>query len=200
MYVFNCFCSCCLTDCSKVIRTSTCGQIVSIGQVCMAREYKWRSFQECLLNASPLLKQLQWLPIKEVQRVFFKTMLYIFRCLAGWGPAYLTSGLTLYKPGHDGLRSANDSSHLTEFTNHNWTLVSAADKGFFYAAPKQWNKFPVAVRSSGSVTVFKKALRHHLFHKLCFCILLVLCICLCIIEYIPYVTDNLFCNFCVVVY
>ena len=104
-------------------------------------------------HASPLLKQLHWLPIKE--RVYFKTMLYIFKCLAGTGPAYLTSGLTLYKPGHEGLRSANDSSRLTEFKIQNWTLASAADKAFFYATPKQWNKLPVDIRSSSSVTGFK---------------------------------------------
>ena len=115
-------------------------------------------------HASPLLKQLHWLPIKE--RVYFKTMLYIFKCLAGSGPAYLTSGLTLYKPGHEGLRSANDLSRLKEYKIPNWTLVSAADKAFFYAAPKQWNKLPIDIRSSSSVTVFKKALKHHLFSQI----------------------------------
>ena len=114
-------------------------------------------------HASPLLKQLHWLPMKE--RIYFKTMLYIFKCLAGSGPAYLTSGLTLYKPGHEGLRSANDSSRLTEFKIQNWTLASAADKAFFYAAPKQWNKLPIDIRSSSSVLVFKKGLKHYLFSQ-----------------------------------
>ena len=97
--------------------------------------------------------------------IYFKTMLYIFKCLAGSDPAYLTSGLTLYKPGHEGLRSANDSSRLTEFKIHNWTLASAADKAFFYAAPKQWNKLPIDIRSSSSVLVFKKGLKHYLFSQ-----------------------------------
>ena len=115
-------------------------------------------------HASPLLKQLHWLPVTE--RIYFKTMLYIYKCLAGLGPAYLTSGLTLYSPGREGLRSASDLSRLTEHKIHNRTLASAADKAFFYAAPKLWNKLPVAVRTSCSVTVFKKALKHHLFSQI----------------------------------
>ena len=129
-----------------------------------------------------LLKQLHWLPIKE--RVYFKTMLYIFKCLAGSGPAYLTSGLTLYKPGHEGLRSANNTSRLTKFKIQNWTLTSAVDKAFFYAAPKQWNKLLIDIRSSSSVTVQESSQTSLIFTNLiaCFCILLVVCICLCIFE------------------
>ena len=70
-------------------------------------------------------------------------MLYIFKCLAGSGPAYLTSGLTLYKPGHEGLCSANDPSRLTEFKIQNWTLASVADKAFFYAAPNSGTNYPL---------------------------------------------------------
>ena len=114
-------------------------------------------------------------------------MLYIFKCLAGSGPAYLTSGLTLYKPGHEGLRSGNDSSRLTEYKIRNWTLASAADKAFFYAAPKQWNKLPIDIRSSSSEAVFKKSLKHHFFHKFN-CMLLYLACCMHLslfFEYIP---------------
>ena len=35
------------------------------------------------------------------------------------------------------------------------TLISAADRSFYFTAPKLWNILPPALRSSGSVTVFK---------------------------------------------
>ena len=47
-------------------------------------------------HASPLLRQLHWLPIRD--RITFKVMLYVFKCLAGIGPEYLSSCLELYNP------------------------------------------------------------------------------------------------------
>lgn len=43
-------------------------------------------------HASHFLKQLHWLPIQE--RIHYKILLYIFKCLNGLGPEYLAHGLT----------------------------------------------------------------------------------------------------------
>ena len=47
-------------------------------------------------HASPLLRQLHWLPIKE--RILFKVMVYVYKCLAGSAPEYLRTCFELYTP------------------------------------------------------------------------------------------------------
>ena len=115
-------------------------------------------------HASPLLRQLHWLPVRD--RITFKVMLYVFKCLAGTGPEYLSSCLELYNPTREGLRSASDATRLTVPIIRGWTFKSAADKTFTYTAPNIWNKLPSSVRSAQSVSVFKKGLKSHLFPQM----------------------------------
>ena len=115
-------------------------------------------------HASPLLRQLHWLPVRD--RITFKVMLYVFKCLAGTGPEYLSSCLELYNPTREGLRSASDATRLTVPIIRGWTFKSAADKTFTYTAPNIWNKLPSSVRSAKSVSVFKKGLKSHLFPQM----------------------------------
>ena len=115
-------------------------------------------------HVSPILQKLHWLPIKD--RIIFKVMLYVFKCLAGSGPLYLSSCLELYNPTRKGLRSASDSTRLNVPTIRNWTLKSAADKTFTYNAPSIWNKLPSSVRNTQSVSIFKKGLKTHLFSQM----------------------------------
>ena len=115
-------------------------------------------------HASPLLRQLHWLPVRY--RITFKVMLYVFKCLAGTGPEYLSSCLELYNPTREGLRSASDATRLTVPIIRGWTFKSAADKTFTYTAPNIWNKLPSTVRSANSVSVFKKGLKSHLFPQM----------------------------------
>ncbi|XP_072042415.1 uncharacterized protein [Amphiura filiformis] len=60
-------------------------------------------------HVSPLLHQLHWLYVED--RITFKAMLYVFKCLAGIGPEYLSSCLELKNP-REGLRSASDRTRL----------------------------------------------------------------------------------------
>ena len=59
-------------------------------------------------HASQFLHQLHWLPVKE--RIRYKILLYVFKCLHELGPHYLTSALSLYEPTRPGLRSALDTT------------------------------------------------------------------------------------------
>jgi len=115
-------------------------------------------------HATPLLKQLHWLPVKN--RIHFKVLTFIFKCITGLGPAYLSSCLTLYTPGHRGLRSANDTTRLVELRIRYRTLGSAADKAFCFYGPKLWNQLPISLRTSTSLNTFKKGLKTYLFCKL----------------------------------
>ena len=120
-------------------------------------------------HATPFLKDLHWLPIKD--RIHFKILLFVFKCLNNIGPSYLASMLSLYTSARIGLRSSKDSTRLQEHKMYPRTLISAADRSFYFTAPKLWNILPPALRSSGSVTVFKKQLKSYLFpYWFVFCI------------------------------
>ena len=112
-------------------------------------------------HASPLLHQLHWLPVN--QRIYFKILLYVYKCLNGLGPAYLTSCLSLYSPAREGLRSASDFTRLVVHHIHNRTVKSAINRTFYLAAPGLWNALPQSIRCARTVSIFKKGLKSHLF-------------------------------------
>ena len=107
-------------------------------------------------HATHFLKQLDWLPVK--QRVQFKVLLYVFKCLADSAPAYLTSSLELCKPVRGGLRSATDTTRLMVPKIYSRTFKSEADKAFCFSAPRLWNRLPISVRTSISI-----GLKTHMF-------------------------------------
>jgi hypothetical protein len=115
-------------------------------------------------HASPLLQQLHWLPVQD--RISFKVMLYVFKCLAGIAPVYLSSCLELYNPTRKDLRSASDFTRITVPRIRSRSFKSAADKSFSYAAPRIWNNVPSSVRCAQSLPIFKKGLKTHLFPKI----------------------------------
>ena len=107
-------------------------------------------------SPKPLLKSLHWLPIR--QRISFKLLLFVYKCLHNQGPIYLTNSLSVYVPNRQ-LRSSNDYLRLV----YPITRVLAGDRTFTVAASKEWNKLPVYIRQSSSTNIFKKALKTYLF-------------------------------------
>ena len=61
-------------------------------------------------HATPYLRELHWLPVRE--RVTFKILVYVYKCIHGLAPPYLTSLLRLHCPARAGLRSASDTTRL----------------------------------------------------------------------------------------
>ena len=114
-------------------------------------------------HASQFLHQLHWLPVKE--RIQYKILLYVFKCLHELGPHYLTSALSLYEPTRPGLRSALDTTRLAVPKYNYRGLKSAFEKSFSLAAPSIWNALPSNIRCSASLPIFKKVLKTHLFPK-----------------------------------
>jgi hypothetical protein len=112
-------------------------------------------------HASQYLQQLHWLPVQ--QRIQYKTLLYVYKCMQGHGPKYLFSAFSLYNPTHSGLRSALDTTRLAEPKFNSKGLNSAFDKSFSFTAPTLWNSIPSVIRSSSSLRSFKTALKTHLF-------------------------------------
>ena len=106
-------------------------------------------------------KKLHWLPVKE--RIYFKILLYVYKCLNGHAPDYLSCCLSPYSQSRPGLRSALDTTRLAQPNISCKSLWSAANKAFSLAAPALWNQLPIAIRSSNSLYTFKKALKSHLY-------------------------------------
>jgi len=111
-------------------------------------------------HATPYLKKLHWLPI--IERIIFKILVYIFKCINKLTPGYLSSCLHLYKPSKPGLRSACDTT-LLNVPNTRLHLRTASNRTFAYAAPDTWNSLPKPIRNSTSVNTFKKSLKTQLF-------------------------------------
>ena len=109
-------------------------------------------------HVTPLLKDLYWLCMDE--RIKFKVLLHIYKCLHGQNPSCLKEAMVLYTPGHAGLRSNLDATRLV--TPKHAPLVIGV-RSFFKAGPRLWNLILAAIRSAQSIEVFKKQLNTHLF-------------------------------------
>ena len=92
-----------------------------------------------------------------------KILLYVYKCLNGHAPDYLSCCLSPYSQSRPGLRSALDTTRLAQPNISSKSLWSAANKAFSLAAPALWNQLPIAIRSSNSLYTFKKALKSHLY-------------------------------------
>lgn len=55
-------------------------------------------------HITPVLSSLHWLPVKY--RIDFKVILFVFKCINGLAPEYLTDLVRLHRPSRD-LRSAS---------------------------------------------------------------------------------------------
>lgn len=105
------------------------------------------------------LVELHWLPMK--QRIDFKILVIVYKCLHKQAPDYL-SELLQVQTSRRRLRSTSSaSSILTEHGTHCFTF---ADRSFSCYGPKIWNKLPEHIKSASSIDIFKKLLKHHLFN------------------------------------
>ena len=104
--------------------------------------------------SAPLLRSLQWLPVRF--RMLFKINLLTYKTLCEKQSAYLHSGLASSLPSRS-LRSNNDNSlsGLRVKTN-------TGARSCHSCAPSLWNNLPLSVHSAISVATFKKHLKIHL--------------------------------------
>ena len=101
-------------------------------------------------HVSAILYELHWLPCEA--RTCFKILCYVYKCLHGIAPSYL-SELLIVKHSQD----------LT--LNIPRTLTSYGDRSFACAGPRLWNALPVYIRLACSVEAFKSKLKHHFFNS-----------------------------------
>ena len=99
------------------------------------------------------LKSLHWLKVSE--RVEFKILVLVYKCLNGLAPQYL-SALIHYNT-ISGSRTPSLLSSIPKTRIGNFAFQNSA--------PILWNDLPCDIRQSGTITSFKKKLKTHLFQK-----------------------------------
>ena len=109
-------------------------------------------------HISPVLFALHLSPIR--QRIKFKLLVLVYRCLHQLAPAYLSDLIIPYTPARS-LCSA-DSNLIT--TNR-YRLEGCGRRRVSVAGPFLWNKLPASVYSANSLGAFKSALKTHLFRE-----------------------------------
>ena len=111
-------------------------------------------------HITPLLKELHWLPVES--RIIFKILLLTFKSLNNMAPQYLSDLVTFYHPGKN-LRSGKQLQLRVPHTR----LKTYGDRSFEFAAAREWNKLPLEIKLSPSLSIFKSNIKTHLF-KLCY--------------------------------
>ena len=117
-------------------------------------QYDWSSTRSQNVHFSPLLRSLLWLPVAA--RTEYKTLMLAFKALKGMAPPYLQSLIEPYNP-RCALRSAN-TGMLTEPSLKTAGQRSTCPILFALLAPKLWNKLPVALRTTDSLSKFLRKL------------------------------------------
>ena len=100
-------------------------------------------------HATPFLQELHWLPVS--QHYIFKTVLLVYKTLQGDSLSYLQDLLKPCLCDRDGMRSADDITHLDEPTTQYKTF---GDCAFSVFGPKMWKMLPKDVRLSTSYSLF----------------------------------------------
>lgn len=95
------------------------------------------------------LQKLHWLPVQE--RINYKVLLLVFKCLNGMGPKYLTDMLTYSNYSH--------SIHLVE--PHMNTAMG--ERAFQNCAPRLWNSMPSSITECKTLSSFKSCLKTYMF-------------------------------------
>ena len=108
-------------------------------------------------HISHVLKDLHWLPVK--QRIKFKLLLTVFKCLNGSAPLYLRRRLNL--ANNPKLRSFKKK--LLVVPQSKTKLYG--DRRFSVAGPRYWNLLPQEIRLSSSIDIFKSKLKTFLFKE-----------------------------------
>ena len=107
--------------------------------------------KQCSITS--VFNELHWLKIEE--RIVFKVLLLVFKCLNGLCSNNLE---TLLRKLPNQCRSQNLSLLETR-----WVNTKYGKRTFSYAGPKLWNMLPANVQSLKDVEKFKKDIKTILF-------------------------------------
>ena len=111
------------------------------------------------ISITEYLKKCHFLPVKL--RINFKICAMVYNCLQGNAPEYMTDMLR-YKSSLECLRIRNDSTLLDMPC---LAKLNYKNSKFSIAAPTLWNKLPMTIRTSPTLTIFKKKLKTYYFDQ-----------------------------------
>ena len=104
-------------------------------------------------HITPVLMNLHWLNV--TQRNEYKLLRYVYRALNGMAPAYITELLQPYVAGRC-LRSSDSHLLCVPRTIHSWG-------NRIFSKTLLWSMLPLNIKFAPSPTVFKSALKTHIF-------------------------------------
>ncbi len=107
-------------------------------------------------HVTPLFVSLHWLPVTT--RIKFKTLMLAYRTTTGSAPSFFHSLLQIYIPSRS-LRSASERRLVVPSQRSSKSL----SRTFVFTIPGWWNDLPTPIRNTGSLSIFKKQLKTHLF-------------------------------------
>ena len=109
-------------------------------------------------HISDILHELYWLPIE--QRIKYKILLLMFKCHIKEAPLYLMDMNNPYEQQHHWLRSS-EKELLTETQ----TAKTYGDRAFSRAGLKLWNKLPLLICHSKTLSKFKSSIKTEVFKE-----------------------------------
>lgn len=115
------------------------------------------------VDSKSALKSLHWLPVKE--RVDFKILCLVHKCLHNAAPQYLIDLLSL-KTFHRNTRASTSSLTLSVPRIKKATFGSRA---FSVCGAILWNELPSNLRSVADFRTFKRRLKTHIFRAVFNC-------------------------------
>ncbi len=107
-------------------------------------------------HVTPLFVSLHWLPVTT--RIKFKTLMLAYRTTTGSAPSFFHSLLQIYIPSRS-LRSASERRLVVPSQRS----LKSLSRTFVFTVPGWWNDLPTPIRNTGSLSIFKKQLKTHLF-------------------------------------
>ena len=106
------------------------------------------------------LQKLHWLPIK--QRIKFKILTLVYKCINNQAPSYLQNLLTVNPTSNRSTRSNSKFKQLiVPFTKKK----TFADRSFSVVGPKYWNELPNELCMQTNLESFRRNLKTYLFCK-----------------------------------
>ena len=124
-------------------------QLQSVQNCAAKLIYNRKKYETGLTN---IFSSLHWLQVNE--RIIFKILLQVHKCLYHCSPKYLTELLQLT---HGFVRTGNLVSIKTKY--------ASSDGAFSVCAPQLWNTLPIDIKFESSTIQFKRKLKTFLFQN-----------------------------------
>ena len=109
-------------------------------------------------HITPVLYGLHWLPVK--QRIMYKLLVLTFKARNDLALKYKSDLINIYVPKRN-IWSVSNQQLVQPACN----LHTHGSRAFSYASPFMWNSIPHEIRSSSSVSSFKRQIKTYLFKR-----------------------------------